>query len=444
MIKRFSARGYKTLSEVEVTFDLLTVVLGANSAGKSNLFDALTLLSRIVLAPDLKAAFEDHRGDPLEAFTIGPGGLGELQRQDSLRFDLEVDVELGLDVIDEIARRIAVAREGLTEREGRGSSSEGVRERLLRYEVGIEMRPATGHLRVVHERLLALREDLQPKQSRAPFLETKDDRVVVRMERQSHPRYEEIGLDRSVVSRSWYPPHHPHITAFREEVSRWRFYYLEPTNMRAERPLRDVRSLDAHGREIASFYHTVKTESPAQLKAYALALQSVIPRFEALDAVRTDEGRVRLTATEEGRTVSANLLSEGTLRVLGLLAILNSREPVSTVGFEEPENGIHPRRLQLVADMLLRAARRAKPQLIVNTHSPLLPEYLLGHEHVAVVVCTRESGTASNYVPFGRWGLGEGSLFERDDIGRALDFGAVDARDVPRLSEMLVRGDLGG
>jgi predicted ATPase len=258
------------------------------------------------------------------------------------------------------------------------------------------------------------------------------------MERQGHPRYEESGQDRAVISRSFYPPHHPHITAFREEVSRWRFYYLEPTAMRNEVPLRDVGSLDTPGHQIAAFFNTVKVANPRQLAAHAKALKAVIPRFGGLDVQRTDQGRVRLVAEENGREVSANLLSEGTLRVLGLLAILNPVEPVSVVGYEEPENGVHPRRLQLVADMLLRAARKGSPQLIVNTHSPLIPEYLYGQENVALVVCARDADDYSYYCDFEDFAQGDGGLFVHQDVGIALD------PDSSSLGERLVRGDFGG
>ncbi len=48
MIRRIAVKGYKSLRNVELTLKPLTVIIGPNATGKSNLFDALHLLKRIV------------------------------------------------------------------------------------------------------------------------------------------------------------------------------------------------------------------------------------------------------------------------------------------------------------------------------------------------------------------------------------------------------------
>jgi predicted ATPase len=70
--------------------------------------------------------------------------------------------------------------------------------------------------------------------------------------------------------------------------------------------------------------------------------------------------------------------------MLGLLAIGGAKEPPTMVAFEEPENGIHPRRIQLVAKLLETRSAVGETQLIVTTHSPILPD-LLPNE--ALFVC---------------------------------------------------------
>jgi hypothetical protein len=66
MIRRLKVRGYKSLKDVEVYFEPLSVIFGPNAAGKSNLLDALNMISRIVTRKNLKEAFEGQRGLPLE------------------------------------------------------------------------------------------------------------------------------------------------------------------------------------------------------------------------------------------------------------------------------------------------------------------------------------------------------------------------------------------
>lgn len=244
MIRRLRVRGYKSLDGVEVTFEPLTVVFGPNAAGKSNLLDLLSLLSRMVSEETLDAAFAEHRGTPLEAFTFDEEGLPGLQRRQTAEFSVVADVALSDAVVDAVHEEIRQAREGLGD-ERSSSRRPRVRERLLRYSLTVQVITRTGHLRVTDEKLEALKADGTPSRSRNPFLEGLPDKKVlrVRMERQGHPRHEEIGQDRTIVSKALYPPHHPHIVAFREELSRWRFYFLSPAAMRTEVPVQNVETL---------------------------------------------------------------------------------------------------------------------------------------------------------------------------------------------------------
>ena len=63
MLKRVHIKGYKSLADVEVRLEPLTVLFGPNAAGKSNFLDALQLLSRIGASRTLREAFDaPHRG----------------------------------------------------------------------------------------------------------------------------------------------------------------------------------------------------------------------------------------------------------------------------------------------------------------------------------------------------------------------------------------------
>ena len=73
MIRGIRIEGYKSLKSVEVDLRPLTIIVGSNATGKSNLFDALRLLSRIVTSHSLQEAFADHRGIPIEPFSYSEG-----------------------------------------------------------------------------------------------------------------------------------------------------------------------------------------------------------------------------------------------------------------------------------------------------------------------------------------------------------------------------------
>lgn len=109
--------------------------------------------------------------------------------------------------------------------------------------------------------------------------------------------------------------------------------------------------------------------------------------------------------------------------MLGLLAALSPTSGSTTVGYEEPENGVHPRRLKLIAE-LIKNASTGDAQILVNTHSPVLPAYF---EDSQLLICKRENGNTA----FVTFACVEGELFRNRDIEI-------------NLEERILRGDYGG
>ena len=441
MIRRVFIKGYKSLRDIDVSLKPLTVIIGPNASGKSNLLDGLGLLSRIVTGPTINAAFEEHRGLPLEAFFVPPGGLEELLQRETLQFALGVDIELSPGVVEHTEKLIRDMRAGLAGQDSRDPPKR-VHEKFLRYEIVVEFYTPTGQLRVANERLVALRKrDGQPSQSRKSFLDRDNlnQRMVLRMEGQAHPSYHDVGLDHALVSTSLYPPHYPHITAFREELRRWRFYYFDPGVMRQESALKTVDSLGADGRDLSGFYHTLKVQSPGQFEGISTALPFAIPSAEAIETERTQEGFIRLTYRDSETKYSSRVISDGTLRILGLFAILSRFNKASTIGFEEPENGVHPRRLSIIARLLENTVMRdSHVQILVTTHSPRLPEFLRPDystlsERVLLAACSKHN----NETKFED--IYDSPLFAQIDVESALE-----EDDPITLEEALMQGGFGG
>ena len=432
MLKRIKIKGYKSLVDLEVSLCPLSVLFGPNAAGKSNFLDALQLLSGIVTSRTLKEAFEPpYRGKPLESFSFGRDGIKGLLKKESASFSIEVDIELSESVVDIINRQIReMKRTKASEKnEGNNKNQSFVREKFLRYRIEVEIFPKSGILRVVDEYLAALNKQGEISRKRRPFLEKVSRRLHLRMEGQAHPTYYECYLDHSILSMPHYPPHYPHLVAARQELASWFFFYFEPRErMRASNAVKEVRHIGMMGEELASFLNTLQVLDPPQFRAVEKALHLVIPNVTGIKVDVNEIGEVDLKLIEGETPIPARILSEGTLRVLGLLALVGAKELPALLGFEEPENGIHPRRIRMIADILKNRTLSGDTQLIVTTHSPILPDMIDDH---SLFVCRKEA-EKTIIESFITWG----PLGKKTDIDKTLN-----KEEEPLVSERIIRGD---
>jgi predicted ATPase len=431
MLKTIRIKNYKSLVDLEVKLKPLSVLFGPNAAGKSNFLDAIQLLARIATSKNLKQAFEPpYRGKPLESFTFGPHGLEDLLAKDAASFSIEVDVELSSHVVEQVNRQIREMKRG---KPAESDSSNGakthalVRETNLRYRIEVEILPKSGILRVADEYLAAMTSKGKVSKSRKPFLEKMGDKLHLRMEGQAHPTYFERYLDHSMLSVPMYAPHYPHLVALREELSRYFFFYFEPRErMRMPNPVKEVRHIGMMGEELAAYLNTLKALDPLQFRGVEKSLNMIVPSVTGIDVEVNKLGEVDLWLREGEMRVPARVVSEGTLRVLGLMALSGAQDTPALIGFEEPENGIHPRRVRMIAELLRTRAKSGKTQMIVTTHSPLLADLLPDD---SLYVCRKE-GPRTEITAFEGWG----PLFRSGDIETALD-------EALTPSQRILRGD---
>ena len=423
MIRRIKIDGYKSFKNFEIHLRPLSVIFGPNASGKSNLLDAIYLVSRAVTCKNLAEAFEGHRGLPLESFYYGDEGYDALLKTPNISFAIEVDVEVPAATRQRVAEIVLEKRKGIEPGE---IEKEVVTERFLRYRLEVEALPKTGYLRVVDERLAAIKQNGNEKK-RNPFLErvgtNGKNQLHLRMEGQAHPTYHEIGLDHTIVSTAFYEPHYPHLTAFRMELSNCHVYYLEPkTLMREEVPVAEVTSLGPRGENLAAFLNVLQHRDVKAYESFNLALKRMLPNQPRVGVELFKEGRVGLRLSENGFWYSARLISEGTLRLIGLLAAVHPVNQATLIGYEEPENGVHPVRLKIIADLLKNSVEEHKKQIVVTTHSPIFPTYF---DNTNLFVCQKDDHRTI-IKPFEAL-----PLFKRQKIEDALE-------------DRILRGDFGG
>ncbi|MFM2042589.1 MAG: hypothetical protein RLY86_1165 [Pseudomonadota bacterium] len=148
--------------------------------------------------------------------------------------------------------------------------------------------------------------------------------------------------------------------------------FLDPFPAAIRRPSFPGQTvLGDQGENLSSVLMDIFAE-PERKAALLSWLRELTPTdVEDLDFVPFPNGAVQLALVEPGgRKVSAESASDGTLRFLAILGALLSPNPPKLIFFEEVELGIHPSRQWVLVDMLQRLTRERGIQVVTTTHSP--------------------------------------------------------------------------
>jgi predicted ATPase len=389
------------------------------------------LLSRIVNSETLGKAFDPpYRGKPSESFSFTPDNYPGHWKEGENRFEIEVDVEISKAVILQVESEIA-EMEPVSQSAVRPTEKQRIKHNLLRYRIKVSINPNSGFLFVEDEYLAALSKKGDLDGSRRPFLELdkERDKFCLRLEGQSHPFYLDRRLDYSVLSRPHFARHYPHVTAFKRELRNWQFYYFEPREkMRAPASPGSINHVGLMGEELAGYLHALRLSEPVKFSNVEKTLKYLIPSISGLQTFINQFGEVELNVVENGIPISARLVSEGTLRMLGLLSLEGSRTPPSLIGFEEPENGVHPERIREIAELIIgKSESDNQTQMIVTTHSPVLIDKI----PVENLFLCKKNGTGTSIEPLELWG----PLDKHNQVDSGL-------RDhLPPVSVRMLRGD---
>jgi len=149
----------------------------------------------------------------------------------------------------------------------------------------------------------------------------------------------------------------------------------------------------ANGEELISFLFSLRESHRERFESIEDTLKVAFPGFESLNFPPVAAGMLSLTWKDKNfkEPIYVHQLSEGTLRFLWLIALLQSPQPATITMIDEPEISLHPELLSLLADLLREASR--KTQIIVATHSDRLVRFLEPQE--VVVMDLDDNGLAT-------------------------------------------------
>lgn len=196
-----------------------------------------------------------------------------------------------------------------------------------------------------------------------------------------------------------------------EAVSNWVVYHFHDTSslagMRRDGEVADARALRPSAENLAAFLRRMRDDFPARYQRIRETVQIVAPFFDdfLLDLRRSGAAEhVRLDWRQKGSDFPFQpwQLSDGTIRFIALTTALLQPDPPATLVIDEPELGLHPAALQVLAALIHEAS--TSTQILVSTQSPLLVDHFEPDD----VIVVRREGAESRFerqsaAELGRW-----------------------------------------
>jgi predicted ATPase len=206
----------------------------------------------------------------------------------------------------------------------------------------------------------------------------------------------------------------------------WKVYHFHDTSPSARvKQIGDVDdnvTLRPDAANLAAFLYRLQETDPSTFRSIVETVRLVAPFIGALDLLpdRLNPGKIKLEwhEKESDTYFDAHALSDGTLRFLCLATLLLQPAPPTTVLIDEPELGLHPYAIAVLADLLRSAAERT--QVIVSTQSVTLVNQLSPEDIVVVdregresVFRRQSSATIESWLD----GYSLGELWEKNVLG---------------------------
>jgi predicted ATPase len=186
-----------------------------------------------------------------------------------------------------------------------------------------------------------------------------------------------------------------------EAVSSWTVYHFHDTSMlapmRRDQSARDFERLRADAANIAAFLLHMRSKSPSSYDLIRDTIRLIAPFFDDFLLRPEDKGgeeKVRLEWRQKGSDFPFQPihLSDGTIRFACLATALLQPDPPSTIVIDEPELGLHPYAIALLAELIHSAAKRT--QVLISTQSATLLDHFEPDE---IVVVNRSERGASTF-----------------------------------------------
>lgn len=341
-ILELQVQGFRSLKDVIWKPGDLNVVIGPNGAGKSNLLRLLELAS-----------------------VAAKGGLGKYVQSLGGMEPL---------VWDGTSPSIRLRVKSSPVEDGRDLSRDS-----MTYELELA-RLGTGSAYRVREEMLANYYRVENKLSNQPFKflqrDSKGPRIFDADGGYLAAQDESVPEDETLLSIATGPfTTNRYVDLYQKQMASWTVYHDLHVNrdaaIRQPAVARVEKRVDADGQNLIPVLHTLYAGDREFKHEVNKAMRAAFgDDFDEIEFPPAADQRIQLRVRWKSlrREQPAADLSDGTLRFLLLLAVLAGPSPAPVIAVDEPETGLHPGMLPIIAEYAIEASRSS--QVIMTTHSP--------------------------------------------------------------------------
>ncbi|WP_442948159.1 AAA family ATPase [Nostoc sp.] len=390
MLKQLILENWKSFRYAELPLDPLTVLIGTNASGKSNVVEALEFLQRIARGENIEAALA---GD--KTLTSIRGGVEWAAIKPETEFTLKALVQGEDDKTDyfysitlQTIPVVRILKECINIDEDHNKDS---RNQKL-FIINVDDKTAKSHL----SNYGGFSVDISDLFEDFSFQEFHE---VIKEETKQKMRYEIKQKMEFAQNNLDYLINYVILPIIKNIL----ILNPIPSKMRDYSRLSDTLEGDASN--IAGVLAGLTEEQKTEVE---LTLSEYIKDFPEGDIQRVWAEKVgrfgtdaMLYCQEEWKPghiteIDARTMSDGTLRFLAILTALLTRPEGSQLVIEEIDNGLHPSRAELLVKILREIGSKRKIDILLTTHNPALLD-ALGPEIVPfVVVAHRDKETGES------------------------------------------------
>jgi predicted ATPase len=356
MFEQIHIQGFRRLYDVDLKLNALNVMIGANGCGKTSLLDVFSLLAASA-AGNLKEAISENGGiDANLTNLLAVEG-------DKARF---MAFGLAMSILHQPPLKYRIA--------------------LTPHGVGYEISDET--LTQQRDKKPSLFKHIQAHHGDVRYFEQQGAKKgLVRPNWEYNPTESAL----SQVPKMFQEPED-----FRKRLASLTYYHVLDVGPRAPirlpQPMRDAELPGHNGEDLVSCLFKLREVFPERFETIEATLRAGFPDFQRLNFPPVAAGTLAMTWKDRTskHPFYMHQLSEGTLRFLWLVTLLQSPGLTNVTMIDEPEVSLHPELLALLADLLREASQRT--QLIVATHADRFIRFLKPAE--VLTLDTDDAGAA--------------------------------------------------